>query len=86
MSELQLSLPVAEAGEELELEVVDATLVEAPAGLPASLSLPLPSPPPFEPSSLAARNLFAEAQRIAARAASASTRRQYGVWRGSVQD
>jgi len=37
-----------------------------------------PSPPP-EPSGLQERNLFAEAERIAARAASASTRRQYGA-------
>jgi len=37
----------------------------------------LSPPPPPEPSGLQARNLFAEAGRIAARAASASTRRQY---------
>jgi len=69
----QLSLAAVEAGEELEL--VDATLVEAPAPLPASLS---PSPPPSAPR-LEARNLFAEAERVAARAASPSTRRQYGA-------
>ena len=37
---------------------------------------PLTSPPPV-PSAFAERNLFGEAERIAARAASASTRRQY---------
>ena len=68
MSELQLALtPVA------ELEVVDAELVTS-AGRP-ELS---PSPPPSAPG-LEERNLFGEAERIAARAASASTRRQYGA-------
>ena len=74
MSELQLSPATVAAGEEREL--VDAELVEAPAPLAAPVS---PSPPPFEPSPLDARNLFGEAQRIAARAATASTRRQYGT-------
>jgi integrase len=39
---------------------------------------PSPPPPPV-PAALAERNLFGEAQRIAARAASASTRRQYAA-------
>jgi MYXO-CTERM domain-containing protein len=49
--------------------------VEAPAPLPTPHS---PSPPPSAPP-LEARNLFGEAERIAARAASPSTRRQYGA-------
>jgi hypothetical protein len=73
VNERQVSLAAAEAGAELEL--IDATVVEAPAPLPALLS---PSPPPV-PSELEERNLFAEAERIAARATSASTRRQYGA-------
>jgi integrase len=73
VSELQLSLTrVADA----EGEVVDAELVPS-TGAVASAVLS-PSPPPF-PSPLAERNLFGEAERIAARAASASTRRQYGA-------
>jgi integrase/recombinase XerD len=74
VSKLQLShAPVAEP----ELELVDAELVASPAH--TAFAAPLsPSPPPVPPA-LAARNLFGEAQRIAARAASASTRRQYGA-------
>ena len=68
MSELPLSLPpVAEA----EVELVDGELVAPPAALS-------PSPPPVL-SAVEARNLFGEAERIAARAASASTRRQYSA-------
>ena len=74
MSELQLSLAsVAEA----ERELVDAELVTS-AGAVASASTLSPSPPPAVPG-LQRRNLFGEADRIAARAASASTWRQYGA-------
>ena len=66
-------LPVVDA----ELELVDAELVSS-AGAAASAALLSPSPPPCAPG-LEARNLFGEAERIAARAASASTRRQYGT-------
>ncbi len=71
MSELQLSLaPVADR----ELEVVDGEpVMSAPPAVALS-----PSPPPIS-SALEERNLFGEAERIAARAASASTRRQYGA-------
>ena len=75
MSAQQLSLAAVEAGEELEF--VDAELVASPAPI-ASPSALSPSPPPVPPS-LAERNLFGEAERIAARAATASTRRQYGA-------
>jgi integrase len=54
-----------------EVGLVDGELVAPPAALS-------PSPPPV-PSALEERNLFGEAERIAARAASASTRRQYGA-------
>ena len=47
-------------------------------GLPRRPPASPPFPPPV-PSALEERNLFAEAERIAARAASASTRRQYGA-------
>src|SRR5919108_4019893 len=74
MIEPQLSLtPVAET----EREVVDGELVRS-ADAVASASLLSPSPPPVPPR-LAERNLFGEAERIAARAAAASTRRQYGA-------
>ena len=64
MSELQLSLgPVAEAG--AELEVVDAELVTSTSSAVSSAALS-PSPPPSAPG-LEARNLFGEAERIAAR-------------------
>ena len=68
MSELQLALACLEPGAEVEL--VDGELAEASV---------LSPPPPSAPSGLEERNLFAEAQRIAARAASASTRRQYAA-------
>jgi integrase len=74
VSGLQLALtPAANA----ELDLVDAELVDATdlVAPPVSLSS---SPPPV-PSGLAARNLFGEAERIAARAATISTRRQYGA-------
>jgi integrase len=68
VSELQLALtPVANA----ELELVDGELV-------ANAEMATPSPPPPAPG-LHGRNLFGEAERIAARAASASTRRQYAA-------
>jgi len=75
VSEAQLTLPAAEAGDEAEL--VDAELVSS-SGAVASAGALSPSPPPVS-FALAERNLFAEAQRIAARAATASTRRQYGA-------
>jgi integrase len=72
VSELQPALaPVVDA----ELELVDAELVSS-AGAVASGSVLSPSPPPI-PSAIEERNLFGEAERIAARAASVSTRRQY---------
>jgi integrase/recombinase XerD len=74
VSELQIALaPVAQP----EVELVDAELVWS-AGTVASAGALSPVPPPVPPG-LAERNLFGEAQRIAARAASASTRRQYGA-------
>ncbi len=77
MSGAQLTLVAGETGEEVELELVDAELVSS-AGAVASTGTLSSSPPPI-PSVLAERNLFGEAQRIAARAATASTRRQYGA-------
>jgi integrase len=75
VSELQLPLAANDAGAELEL--VDGEVIASPA-LIASASTLSPSPPPISPA-LTERNLFGEAERIAARAASASTRRQYGA-------
>ncbi len=76
MSELQLALASVAGG---ELELVDAELVTNAEPVAPALPLPLPlSPPPSTPG-LASRNLFGEAERIAARAASASTRWQYGA-------
>jgi integrase len=60
-----------------ELELVDGELVAAPADITSAAPLS-PSPPPSPPR-LEVRNLFGEAERIAGRAASASTRRQYGA-------
>jgi integrase len=57
-----------------ELELVDGELAEASVTAPVRS----PPPPPDRPE-LQQRNLFAEAERIAARAASASTRRQYAA-------
>jgi hypothetical protein len=76
VSDVQLSLTTA-AGAGAELEIVDAELVASAPHAPSVTALS-PSPPPSAPA-LEARNLFAEAERIAARAASASTRRQYGA-------
>ena len=74
MSGAQLTLaPVVQA----ELELVDAELVSSSSAV-ASASALSPSPPPIPPA-LAERNLFGEVGRIAARGASASTRRQYGA-------
>jgi integrase len=67
VSEQQLSLVAVEPPEELEL--VDATFADEPAD-PAVIAAPAPA-------GMEERNLFGEAERIAARAASASTRRQY---------
>ena len=72
MSGLQLTLVAADACEEVEL--VDGELAEASV----SASVLSPPPPPSAPG-LGERNLFAESERIAARAASASTRRQYAA-------
>jgi integrase len=75
VSALQLSLTTPDR--DAELELVDAELVTSAEPVAAGTALS-PSPPPF-PSALEARNLFAEAERIAARAATTSTRRQYGA-------
>ena len=75
MSERQLSLA---RSADAELELVDAELVTS-AGAVASAA---PSPPPRRPSASAARTsatCSARRERIAARAATASTRRQYGA-------
>jgi hypothetical protein len=69
VSEQQLALPAVEPA--VELELIDATIVEQRAGLAV---ISTPSRVGFEQ-----RNLFGEAERIAARAASASTRRQYAA-------
>jgi site-specific recombinase XerD len=69
VNEQQLLLAPVE--EVLELEFVDATIAEEPTDV-AVLAAPAPA-------GIEARNLFGEAQRIAARAASASTRRQYAA-------
>jgi len=75
VSGAQLTLAAVEAAEDVEL--VDAELVSSSSAI-ASTSTLSPSPPPI-PAALAERNLFGEAERIAARAASASTRRQYAA-------
>jgi integrase/recombinase XerD len=75
VSGLRFSRAALEAGGELEL--VDAELVST-VGTAVSASVLSPSPPPVL-TALAERNLFGEAERIAARAASASTRRQYSA-------
>jgi len=76
VSGAQLTLAAAESAAE-DVQLVDVELVST-AGTAVSSSAPSPSPPPV-PAALRERNLFAEAERIAARAASASTRRQYGA-------
>jgi integrase len=73
VSERQLSLAALEP--DAELELVDGELVSSARPV-ASASTLSPSSPPSPPRH-EARNLFGEAQRIAARAASATTRRQY---------
>jgi len=75
MSGLQLTLTAAEAG--AELEFVDGELVASAVSAVSATALS-PSPP-LDPSGLQERNLFGEAQRIAARAATATTRRQYAA-------
>ncbi|MGA2014879.1 MAG: tyrosine-type recombinase/integrase [Solirubrobacteraceae bacterium] len=68
MSGQQLSLsPVPQVA---ELELVDATIADVAV-------IPAPAVPALAPTGLEERNLFGEAQRIAARATLASTRRQY---------
>ena len=67
MSEQQLALAPAELT--VELELVDGTIADELAD-----AVVIAAPAPTE---LEERNLFGEAERIAARAASASTRRQY---------
>jgi integrase len=69
VSQQQLVLAPAEPA--VELELVDGTIGDEPADV-VVIAAPAPAP-----SGLEARNLFGEAERIAARAASASTRRQY---------
>ena len=72
MSARQLSLALV-----AEAELVDAELVSS-AGAVTSASILSPSPPPAVPG-LQERNLFGEAERIATRAATPTTRRQYGA-------
>ena len=69
MSEQQLALAPAEPA--VELELVDGTIADELA----DAVVIAPSAPAL--TELEKRNLFGEAERIAARAASASTRRQY---------
>jgi hypothetical protein len=71
VSEQQLVLGPAEPVVELELELVDVTIADQ---LADAVVIAAPAP---APTGLEQRNLFGEAERIAARAASASTRRQY---------
>jgi integrase/recombinase XerD len=74
----ELQLPLAATAEpEPEPEFVVAELLASPADIDSAAPLS-PSPPPSPPR-LEARNLFGEADRIAARAASESTRRQYAT-------
>jgi integrase len=77
VSERQLALACVDEPD-AELELVDGELADAAV----SASVLSPPPPPERPE-LAQRNLFAEAERIAARAASASsgrsTRAQYAA-------
>ena len=75
MSDGQLTLMSPDPALELD-ELVDGEPAEASADPPAALLSPPPTP---GPPGLEARNLFAEADRIAARAASASTRQQYAA-------
>jgi hypothetical protein len=67
VSEQQLVLAPAEPV--VELGLVDGTIADEPAGV---VVIAAPAPAGSE-----RRNLFGEAERIAARAASASMRRQY---------
>ncbi len=69
MSEQQQQLLLAPVEAVLEFELVDATIAEDPTDV---VALGAPAPAGME-----TRNRFGEAQRIAARAASASTLRQY---------
>ena len=69
MSERQLALAPAEPT--VELELVDGTIADELADAVVI------APSASAPTELEERNLFGEAERIAARAASASTRRQY---------
>lgn len=74
---------VAESGRERRLTPDREQARRLPCARPSEASgpscIPLsPSPPPPAPR-LEARNLFGEAERIAARAATPSTRRQYGA-------
>jgi integrase/recombinase XerD len=70
-------LVLTPAGSDDDVELVDAQPVASAAPIAPTLGLS-PSPPPIQ-ATLAGRNLFAEAERIAARAATASSRRQYGA-------
>ena len=73
MTELQLELA---AGEQMveAVEVLDAVVVGERGDDVTPIAAVV-----LEPSALAQRNLFGEAERIAARAASAGTRRQYAA-------
>jgi hypothetical protein len=71
VSEQQFFLAPAEPT--VELELVDTTIADELADIAVIPALALEP----APAGIEARNLFGEAERIAARAASASTRRQY---------
>ena len=74
MSDGQLALTLPRSGLK-DFELADGEPVEASA--PAAVLSPTPPPP--TPPELDECNLFAEAERIAAQDASASTRRQYAA-------
>ncbi len=73
-------LLLAPAEPTVELELVDGTIADELADA-AAITTSAPAP-----SGLEERNLFGEAQRIAARAASAGTRRQYAAIFGAFGD
>ena len=80
MGETQQRLLLAPAEPAVEPELVDGAIADELADAPA-IAAPAPAS-----GGLGERNLFGEAQRIAARAASASTRRQYAAIFGAFGD